>query len=246
MARSAPLFDEPPVSGDGGKPASAANDASGHRKRLRKRLVEGGAGALGDHEIIELLLMQAVPRQDTKPLARSLLQRFLSLSGVLNADPHTLVKHPGMGEATAAALIVAREAGRRMLSEQPRERPVISSWQALLDYLRFDMAHLNHERVRILYLDTKNRLILDMVAHDGTIDEASVHPREVIHKAMDIGAAALILVHNHPSGSPEPSRADIDVTNRIAEAGRLLGVTVLDHVIVGREGHVSLKAKGLI
>jgi DNA repair protein RadC len=127
-----------------------------------------------------------------------------------------------------------------------QEQPVLSSWQALLDYLHIDMAHLTHERVRVLYLNTQNRLILDDKVADGDIDEAAIHPRKVIHKAMDIGAAALILVHNHPSGSPEPSRADIQITQKIMEAGRLLGVAVHDHVIIGRQGHVSLKAKGLI
>jgi len=123
---------------------------------------------------------------------------------------------------------------------------VLGSWQALLDYLAIDMAHLTVERVRVLYLDSRNRLILDHQAQEGTIDEAAIHPREVVKKALEVGATALILVHNHPSGNPEPSRADIQITARIAEAGRLLGITVHDHVIVGREGHVSLKAKGLI
>ena len=133
-----------------------------------------------------------------------------------------------------------------MARSEVREKPVLGSWQALLDYLSIDMAHLTVERVRVLYLDTKNRLIDDHHVGDGSIDEAAIHPREVIRRAMDVGASAMILVHNHPSGSPEPSRADIQVTQRIAEAGRLLGVTVHDHVIVGREGHVSLRSKGLI
>jgi DNA repair protein RadC len=133
-----------------------------------------------------------------------------------------------------------------MARQQVREQPVLGSWQALIDYLTIDMAHLTLERVRVLYLNSKNMLILDDLVGDGSIDEAAIHPREVIRRALDIGATALILVHNHPSGSPQPSRADIDITNRIAEAGRLLGISVHDHVIIGREGHVSLRAKGLI
>lgn len=237
------LFD---VEASADRAKDAAQDSSGHRARLRKRLLDGGEDALADHEVIEFLLMGAVPRRDTKPLARALIARFGSLAGVLNADAATLRAHPGMGDATAAALKVVAVATRRLVRQQVRERPVIGSWQALIDYLTVDMADLTHERVRVLYLNTRNMLILDDKVADGDIDEAAIHPRKVIHKAMDIGATALILVHNHPSGSAEPSRADIDITNRIAEAGRLLGVTVHDHVIIGRQGHVSLRAKGLI
>ncbi|PZQ54097.1 MAG: JAB domain-containing protein [Novosphingobium pentaromativorans] len=245
------LFDEPaeagtPVADEPVPGRDAGNDPSGHRARLRKRLIEGGAEALADHEVVELLLMQAVPRRDMKPLARSLIHRFGSLAGVLQADPHALGGHPGMGEATVAALRVVTVAATRLARQKVREAPVIGSWQALIDYLTIDMAHLTLERVRVLYLNSKNMLILDDLVGDGSIDEAAIHPREVIRRALDIGATALILVHNHPSGSPQPSRADIEITNRIAEAGRLLGISVHDHVIIGREGHVSLRAKGLI
>jgi DNA repair protein RadC len=224
----------------------AANDAAGHRARLRKRLLDGGAEALADHEVVEYLLMTAIPRRDTKPLARSLIKRFGSLAGVFNADSAALAKHPGMGETSAAALLIVALAARRMARQAVREQPVLGSWQALIDYLTIDMAHLTVERVRVLYLNTQNMLIHDEHVGDGSIDEAAIHPREVIRRALDLGATALILVHNHPSGSPQPSRADIQITNKIAEAGRLLGITVHDHVIIGREGHVSLKAKGLI
>lgn len=222
------------------------HDLSGHRARLRKRLLDGGAEALADYEVLEYLLMTAIPRRDTKPLARALVARFGSLAGVLNADPRALAQHPGMGETSAAALKIVALAARRMARAEISEKPVLGSWQALLDYLTIDMAHLTVERVRVLYLNTHNVLIDDQHFGDGSIDEAAVHPREVIRRALDLGASALILVHNHPSGSPQPSRADIQITNRIAEAGRLLGVVVHDHVIIGREGHVSLKAKGLI
>ena len=219
---------------------------SGHRARLRSRLLGGGDAALADHEVVEYLLMLAIPRKDVKPLAKSLLARFGGLAGVFNADSAALAQHPGMGETSAAALKIVALATRRLARTGVQEQPVLSSWQALIDYLTVDMAHLNHERVRVLYLDTRNRLILDHLVSEGSIDEAAIHPREVVKKALDLGAAALIMVHNHPSGSPEPSRADIQITNRIAEAGRLLGITLHDHVIVGKEGHVSLRAKGLV
>lgn len=230
------------ISGD----EAAQRDAAGHRSRLRKRLLAGGADALADHEVLEYLLMTARPRIDTKPIAKSLIRRFGSLAGVLNADARSLAEHPDMGETSAATLKIVALASRRMARQQVQEMPVLGSWQALLDYLQIDMAHLTVERVRVLYLNARNVLILDEHVGDGSIDEAAIHPREVIRRALDLGATALILVHNHPSGSPEPSRADIQITNRIAEAGRLLGITVHDHLIIGREGHVSLKAKGLI
>lgn len=225
---------------------AAGNDAAGHRARLRNRLLTGGDEALADHEVIEYLLMMAIPRRDTKPLARSLIQRYGNLAGVLNADAASLTRHPGMGETSAAALKIVVLATRRLARSAVREQPVLGSWQALIDYLTIDMAHLTVERVRVLYLNAQNMLILDEHVGDGSIDEAAIHPREVIRRALDLGATAVILVHNHPSGSPQPSRADIQITNRIAEAGRLLGIIVHDHVIIGREGHVSLKAKGLI
>lgn len=225
---------------------AAEHDGAGHRARLRARLLAGGQEALADHEVIEYLLMTAIPRKDVKPLAKSLLKRFGSLAGVFNADPGALSRHPGMGETSAAALKIVALAARRLARTGLQEAPVLASWQALIDYLTIDMAHLTHERVRVLYLDTKNRLVLDDLVTDGSLDEAAIHPREIVKKALDVGAAALILVHNHPSGSPEPSRADVQITNRIAEAGRLLGIVVHDHVIIGKEGHVSLKAKGLV
>ena len=225
---------------------ATGNDPAGHRSRLRKRLLDGGSDALAEHEVLEYLLMTAIPRKDVKPLARSLLQRFGGLAGVFNADSSALARHPGMGEVSAAAVRIVAVAARRLARAEASEKPVVDSWNKLIDYLTIDMAHLTVERVRVLYLDLKNRLIRDEHLADGSIDEAAIHPREVIRRALDLGAAALVLVHNHPSGNPEPSRADIDITNRIAEAGRLMGVMLHDHVIIGREGHVSLKTRGLI
>ena len=223
-----------------------SHDGTGHRARLRKRLLDGGAEALADYEVLEYLLFAAIKQGDTKPVAKALIDRFGSLSGVLNAEPRALQSVKGVGETSAAALKSVALAARRMARGEVEQKPVLGSWQALLDYLTIDMAHLTVERVRVLYLNTQNRLIQDHHVGDGSIDEAAIHPREVIRRGLDIGATALILVHNHPSGNPEPSRADIQITNRIAEAGRLLGITVHDHVIVGRNGHVSLRAKGLI
>ena len=242
--------------GSGGSSDSAASGSGGgrdpnfhgygHRQRLRDRLIEGGADALADYEVLEFILFGGQRRGDTKPLAKALIKRFGSLQGVLNAEPTALATVEGVGDQAIGVIKITAVAARRMVRAEVKERPILSSWSALIDYLALDMAHLTRERVRVLYLDNKNRLVKDEHLSEGTIDEASVHPREVIHHALDCGATALILVHNHPSGSPEPSRADIQLTHRIAEAGRLMGVKVHDHVIVGREGHVSLRAKGLI
>lgn len=233
---------------EGEKPAKSAppHAGTGHRARLRRRLLAGGAEALADYEVLEYLLFAGNPRGDTKPLAKALLDRFGTLPAVLNADPAALAQVKGMGETGTAMLKAAALAARRMARSEVQGKPVLGSWQALLDYLTIDMAHLTVERVRVLYLDTRNRLILDHHVGDGSIDEAAIHPREVVKRALEVGASALILVHNHPSGNPEPSTADIQITRRIAEAGRLLGIVVHDHVIVGREGHASLRAKGLI
>ena len=230
----------------GPEKTSPAHAGTGHRARLRERLLTGGSEALADYELLEFLLFAAIRQGDTKPVAKALIAHFGSLTAVLNAEPGALCQVKGMGDASAAALYAVALSARRMARGGVENRPILSSWNALIDYLTIDMAHLNHERVRVLYLNAQNRLILDHLVTDGSIDEAAIHPREVIRKAFDIGATALILVHTHPSGNSEPSRADIAITQRIAEAGRLLGVTVHDHVIVGRNGHTSLRSKGLI
>ena len=233
-----------------GQPAqsipNAPSAAAGHRARLRQRLLEGGPEALADYEVLEYLLFGAHARGDTKPLAKELLRRFGSLAGVLDAPPNALRRVKGLSDVSVGALKITALAARRMARSEVRQKPVLGSWQALLDYLAIDMAALTVERVRVLYLNARNQLILDDHVGDGSVDEAAIHPREVIRRGLDIGATALILVHNHPSGNPEPSRADIQITHRIVEAGRHLGITVHDHVIVGREGHVSLRSKGLI
>ena len=225
--------------------ADAASDTQGHRARLRGRLLADGDGLL-DHELIEYLLALAIPRQDTKPLAKALLREFDGLGGLLTADAEALRRVKGMGETSAAAIRIVHTAALRLLKGQAAERPLLSNWQALLDYLHADMAHQPVERVRILHLNTRNMLIRDELVSEGSIDQSAVYVREVIRRAIDLGSAAVILVHNHPSGDPSPSRADIEITKAIAQAGKHLGIAVHDHLIIGTKGHVSLRAKGLI
>jgi DNA repair protein RadC len=223
----------------------APDDKSGHRARLRRRLALGG-DALLDHELIEYLLALAIPRRDTKPLAYTLLREFGGIGGVLTADGEALARVPGMGETSIAAVKIAHAAAIRLLQAEVAARPVLANWQALLDYLRADMAHHAIERFRVLHLNTKNMLVRDEVMSEGSIDQAAVYVREVIRRALEIGSAAIILVHNHPSGDPAASRADIDITRTIAEAGKRLGIAVHDHIIMGAGGHTSLRAQGLI
>ncbi|SEM48155.1 DNA repair protein RadC [Sphingomonas gellani] len=223
---------------------SPTSFSQGHRARLRKRLLE--AGGLLDHELIEYLLALAIPRRDTKPLAHALLREFGGIGGVLTADAEALGRVSGMGDTSVAAVKIAHAAAIRLLQADVADRPVLANWQALLDYLRADMAHHAIERFRVLHLNTRNMLIRDEVMSEGSIDQAAVHVREVIRRAIDLGSAAIILVHNHPSGDPSPSRADIDVTRSIADVAKRLGISVHDHIIMGASGHVSLRAQGLI
>lgn len=223
-----------------------AQDNAGHRARLRRRLNETGGDGLLDHELIEYLLALAIPRRDTKPLAKLLLREFGGIGGLLTAEPEALSRVPGMGETSIAAIKIAHAAAIRLVKAEIAERPVLANWQALLDYLRADMAHHPIERVRVLHLNTRNMLIRDELMSEGSIDQAAVHVREVIRRAIDFGSAAIILVHNHPSGDPAPSRADIDLTRNIMEAGKRLNIAVHDHIIIGTSGHASLRAMGLI
>ncbi|KQS04066.1 DNA repair protein RadC [Sphingomonas sp. Leaf357] len=222
------------------------NDNAGHRARLRQRLVETGGDGLLDHELVEYLLALAIPRRDTKPLAKQLLREFGGIGGLLTADPEALSRVSGMGDTSIAALKIAHAAAIRLVRSAIADRPVLANWQALLDYLRADMAHHPIERVRVLHLNTRNMLIRDELMSQGSIDQAAVYVREVIRRAIDLGSAAIILVHNHPSGDPAPSRADIDLTRNIMEAGKRLNIAVHDHVIIGSGGHASLRAMGLI
>lgn len=226
-------------------PPDPATDASGHRARLRKRLIEGGPEALHDHELIEYLLALTIPRRDTKPLARSLLHEFGGLGPLLSADPDALGR-AGLSEGVIAALKIAEASALRLLKSRLEERPILSNWQALADYLRADMAHRAVERVRVLHLNSKNQLIRDELVSEGSIDQAAVHIREIIKRALELHSAALIIVHNHPSGDPQPSRQDIALTRELVTAAKALGIAVHDHIVVGAKGQSSLRASGLI
>ncbi|KAA9014330.1 RadC family protein [Sphingobium limneticum] len=223
-----------------------AHDGAGHRARLRQKLADSSGEALHDHELIEYLLALAIPRRDTKPLAKALLREFGGIGGLMTADWTAIARVPGMGDTSVAAIKIVQATALRMLRNDVATRPVLASWQALLDYLRADMAYLSVERVRVLHLNSRNMLIRDDHMGDGSIDQAAIYVREVIKRAMDLGSAALILVHNHPSGDPSPSRQDIDITRQIVEAGKRLGIAVHDHIIMAASGHTSLRAQGLL
>ena len=219
---------------------------AGHRERLRDRAQAGGLSALPDYELIELLLFRSIPRGDVKPLAKQLLARFGSLSGVLGAASAELRTVKGVGETVALDLKLVAEAALRMGREQVARRPVITSWNALLAYVKTALAHESREQFRVLFLDKKNQLIADEVMNCDTVDHAPVYPREVVRRALELSASALILVHNHPSGDPTPSSADIDMTRQVVEAARPLRIAVHDHLIAARDGVASLKALGLM
>ena len=222
-----------------------APDHAGHRSRLRARLL-GDAEGLADYELVEYLLALAIPRRDTKPLAKALLREFGSLAQLVGADPETLRRVDGMGDAAIAALKIVQATGLRMLKGEFRDKPLLSSWDALLDWLRADMGPIDIERVRVLYLNSRNMLVRDEVASEGSLDQSAIYVREVVKRALDLGAAAIILVHNHPSGSPAPSRQDIAITRDIAEAAGKLGIIVHDHIIIGGADFRSLRAMGLL
>jgi DNA repair protein RadC len=218
----------------------------GHRARLRERLLRAGPEALADYELLELYLFRTIARGDVKPRAKALLARFGSLEGVLAAPEREIARVEGVGPAVAADLKLVHAFSVRLAHGQVARRPVISSWTALLAYLRAALQHAPREEFHVLFLDKKNQLIADELMGEGTVDHAPVYPREVVRRALELSASALILVHNHPSGDPEPSRADIDITREVVTAGRPFGLAVHDHVIVGRDGMASLKAKGLV
>lgn len=226
--------------------ADLPTDGSGHRARLRQRLFEGGPDALLDHEIVEYLLGLTIPRIDTKPLAKQLIHDFGGFGALLSADAEAIMRVGEISERSASSPKIVQAATLRLLQEEIKGRPVLGSWQALLDYLRADMASEGIERVRVLFLNTKNMLIRDEKMWEGSVDESAVHVREVMRRALDLHASAIIIVHNHPSGDPSPSQQDIRLTRDLAEAGRHLNVTLHDHIIIGANGHSSLRAMGLI
>jgi DNA repair protein RadC len=218
----------------------------GHRDRLRERADAGGLAALPDYEVLELLLFRSIPRGDVKPLAKRLLARFGSLGAVLGAGPEALRTVAGVGEAVALDLRLVQEAAVRTSREQVARRTVIASWSALLAYVKIALAHEPREQVRVLFLDKKNALLADEIVGHGTVDHAPVYPREVVRRALELSASALILVHNHPSGDPTPSQADVEITRQIVEASRTMKISVHDHLVVGRDGVASFKALGLL
>jgi DNA repair protein RadC len=218
----------------------------GHRERLRRRVLDKGVESLTDLEVLEYLLFSARPRGDTKPLVKTLIKCFGNLAGVLNASREELATIAGLGEASIAALKIVPEAARRLALEEASERPVIASWDKLLAYCRVAMGHQKVEQFRLLFLDKKNRLIADELQQTGTVDHTPVYPREVIKRALELGASALILVHNHPSGDTTPSQADIEMTREVQEAAAKLGISVHDHIVIGKSGHNSFKSLGLL
>ena len=229
-----------------GRANTSKPDYIGHRERLRERFLKGGADALPDYELLELVLYGALPRRDTKPLAKALLARFGSFADVISAKPERLLEVDGVGEGVVAGLKTIHAAALRLTQSDVLDRTALSSWSALIDYCRASMAYHDKEQFRILFLDRKNKIIADEVQQEGTVDHTPVYPREVIRRALELSATAVILVHNHPSGDPAPSRADIDMTKQIVEAAEKLSITVHDHVIIGREGHASFRQLGLI
>jgi DNA repair protein RadC len=217
-----------------------------HRQRLRARFLDGGAGALPDYEMMELVLFAAIPRRDVKPLAKELIQRFGGFAEAIAAPRERLLEIEGVGESVLAQLKIVEAAALRLAKTRLIGRPALSSWAALLDYCAAAMARSPREEFRVLFLDRKNVLIADEVQAQGTVDHTPVYPREIVKRALELAASAIILVHNHPSGDPTPSRADIEMTREVAEAARTLRIAVHDHVVVGRGGTASFKALGLL
>lgn len=238
------FFSELPLPGKASETARPHH--LGHRERLRGRLREQGADSLADYELLEYLLFLCIPRRDTKAVAKALLKRFGSFADVLGAPEHLLREVEGIGEKAATDLKAIAAAASRMARSQVASRPVLGSWSQVVDYCRAAMAFEPREQFRILFLDKKNQLIGDEVQQEGTVDHTPVYPREIVRRALELSASALILVHNHPSGDPTPSRADVDMTRAVVETAKQMGIVVHDHIVVGRDGHASLKALQLM
>lgn len=236
----------PPQAAPQGKAARLPSYIADHRARLRDRFMQGGAGAMPDYELLELILFRAVPRQDMKPVARRLLDRFGDFNRVLSADPTQLTQVEGVGPAIVAELKIVEAAAQRLARSRVINRPVLTSWDALLDYCHTTMAHGAIEQFRVLYLDRKNVLIADDEQARGTVDHVPVYPREIVRRALELNASAMILVHNHPSGDPTPSAADIDMTRQIVAAAATMGITVHDHLIIGKSRELSFRSTGLL
>ncbi len=228
------------------EPAGHSARKAGHRDRMRQRILAGGGDGFHDYELLEYVLALAIPRQDVKPLAKELLAQFGDLPTVVAASPGELMRIRGVGESVAAALKFVEALSLRQLQRRVLEKPLLGNFNAVIDYLHARLAHELTEEFRVLFLDNKNRLLRDEKFGDGTVNEAPAYPREIIKRAIELQASALILVHNHPSGDPTPSRADVQLTQAIADAAKPLGIRLHDHLVMARSGHESLRAKGLL
>jgi len=235
----------PGIAGEGAT-AKATPHYHGHRQRLRARFMATGGEGMPDYEMLELVLAIAIPQKDVKPLAKELIDEFKSFNGVITAEPAALSRVKGMGEVSVAALKVVQAAAARLARGEIMERPVIGSWDRLVDYCMAAMSHEKVEQTRVLFLDKRNHLIADERQAKGTVDHTPLYPREVVKRALELGATAIILVHNHPSGDATPSRADIEVTKQVQEAASKLGITLHDHLVIGRDGPASFKSLGLL
>ncbi len=227
-------------------PASKKPHHHGHRDRLRARFLEAGEDSLQDYEILELMLFAAIPRRDVKPLAKDLLREFGGLGEVLSASPQALADRGKLGPVAIGLLRAANLAARRMLRDAPRKLPILGSWQQVLDYLDLQMKFSPTEEVRLLFLDRKNQLIKDERVGQGTIDHAPLYPREVVKRALALDSGAVIVVHNHPTGDPSPSRQDIDMTKALDRALKTVDISLHDHIIIGRHGRTSFRGAGLL
>jgi DNA repair protein RadC len=225
---------------------AAPKHHDGHRDRLRARFVEAGADALADYEMLELVLFRSIPRRDVKPLAKTLLRRFGTLADVVNAPPRLLAEVEGMGRSAIVDFQILAALNQRVMRSDLRQREVLSSWSAVIAYCHAAMAFETREQFRILFLDKRNALIADEVQGLGTVDHTPAYPREVVRRALELSATAVILVHNHPSGDPTPSGADIELTRQIVAAAKTLSISVHDHIIIGRNSQASFRGLGLI
>lgn len=225
---------------------SATFSHLGHRERLRERFVDGGPQALPDYELLEMVLFRAIKRGDTKPIAKALMARFGTFAEVISAEPQRLMEVKGVGPAVATELKLIQAAALRLTRGQVLQRPLLGSWNAIIEYCRAAMAFNEVESFRLLFVDKRNQLIADEVQQTGTVDHTPVYARQVIKRALELSATAIIMVHNHPSGDPTPSMADIDMTKKIIAAGQAIGILVQDHIIIGRKGNVSLRNLQLI
>lgn len=227
-------------------PSYTENDLLGHRQRLKDRFLKAGTEGLHDYELLELVLFLAIPRGDVKPLAKELIRTYGSFAQVISTPYEKLMEHKGLGTHASIALKIIREAAVQLAKELVINKPILSSWRLVLDYCHANLAFADKEEFHVLYMDSKNRLIKDEAHQKGTIDQASVYPRDIIKSALDLNASSIILVHNHPSGDPTPSKSDIELTKEIHQISKLLNISLHDHIIIGKSGHASFKALGLL